>query len=155
MVLDTSCMTICAFNQTFQKAAKMTRNMILASSAFYWKWPSLTSVDGSHEKWKGSWTSEFSVSHVDISFQGCWVRGEVLVLGAHGAFSMLSPSAPSSVLSWNKPAEDSKQREKQRSPINRRHICKCVCLKSARKLAQCPISRLGNCLLRLVPLLFL
>lgn len=46
-VLRTSCITICTFNQTLQKAAEIIRNIILASSASRWKWPSLTSVDGS------------------------------------------------------------------------------------------------------------
>lgn len=72
---------------------------------------------------------------------------------AQGLLGVLSPSLKLCAFPENKPARVSKQCREELSIINWNHICKCVF--KARELSQCPKSRLGNCLLRLVPLPFL
>lgn len=125
----------------------MTRKVILASSAFYLKWPSLTSEDRSRAERQGSWRRTFTTA--GILLFGCCVEERAGPRPPRGPF----PQPQALCLSWNKPAKVSKQCREELSIINWNHICKCVF--KARELSQCPKSRLGNCLLRLASLPFL
>lgn len=119
-------MTICSFNQTFLKAAKTITNIIMASSTFYFKQASLTSVDGSHVEWRSQLSQFHSMS---ISFQGWWVRRSAGPLGTQCLLSLPSLCPELWCLSWNKAAKESKHCKKPLSTISWHHICN-VCVSS-------------------------